>query len=430
MTGMDAQTRGGARGTERAARATAAALLAAALMSVSLAARALDASDIKPRMGLVLTNTVFATVVGSGQSFGYLDTEDHFTLSSVAAEGLTYKIKMSAPGNARLDALASKFNWPRHVRREDLEQSSRMTLLYASTDPQDYPGQTFVETSRRVLLALKSGTDVPFVIGTYSAGGDDPLAKLAFSGKAPGGPAAQARSGAGQSTAGVPAIANPAALFGLLESSTRHYYRGTLHRVESADVQVPVLVNGTRVSLPAVHAAGAFSFGQEAPMKVEIWWLDNPDWPVTLHWTMGSGSDLVTRIDWTTDAAPEMAKELAGASCRVELHGIYFNSGSAELLDESEPMLKQVAALINASRDAQLTIEGHTDNIGSAQYNQKLSEQRAEAVRNALVQRYGVAAQRLSAKGWGLARPVESNTTPQGRARNRRVELTRPCASP
>lgn len=124
-----------------------------------------------------------------------------------------------------------------------------------------------------------------------------------------------------------------------------------------------------------------------------------------------------------------MAAQLASKSCRVELHGIYFNSGSAVLLDESEPMLKQVSSIVKTSPAEMLTIEGHTDNIGSADYNQKLSEARAAAVRDALVNRYGVPPARLTSKGYGLTRPVETNATVEGRARNRRVELTRHCAA-
>jgi OOP family OmpA-OmpF porin len=63
----------------------------------------------------------------------------------------------------------------------------------------------------------------------------------------------------------------------------------------------------------------------------------------------------------------------------------------------------------------------------AADYNQKLSEQRAEAVRQALVARFGIAASRLTAQGFGLTRPVESNAAFEGRARNRRVEVARPC---
>jgi hypothetical protein len=423
-----------------AARASAwtGALLGVCILS---AAWALEPTEIKPRPGLILTNTVFASVVSGGAAFGYMDTEDHFSLSSVGPDGLTYQIKMSAPGNEKVEALARRLTWPRHVRSEDLEQSSRMTLLYASTDPENYAGQTFAETSKKVLSALKSGSEVPFVFGPYAGlkADGNPLTALQASAAKPAPPA---KSSAG----GAPLVPDMGQLFNMLLGSARHYYRGNLKRVEPQDVPVAVLVNGVRVNLPAVHAAGTFTFGQEEPLKAEVWWLDNPDWPLTLHWSFGPASDLITRIDWPEGSggttagggglgggaggggAHDMAAQLAGKSCRVELHGIYFNSGSAVLLEESEPMLAQVAGLVKASPEGQLTIEGHTDNIGSAEYNQQLSEHRANAVRDALVSHYGVPAARLSAKGYGLTRPVETNATVEGRARNRRVELTRPCA--
>jgi outer membrane protein OmpA-like peptidoglycan-associated protein len=416
--------------------------LAAAAAWVALCtvapAGALDATDIKPRHGLVLTSTVFANIVASGTGFGYMDTEDHFSLLSVGPDGLGYQIRMSAPGNQQVDEISRRLKWPRHVRREDLEESSRMTILYASNDPENYGGQTFAETSRKVLTALKTSGETPFVFGPYAGIKGEAAAPAALTQAPASKPPAAPASG------GAPPLPDPGQLFGMLFGSARHYYRGTLHRVEPGDVPVSVLVNGARVSLPAVHAAGTFSFSPEETAKVEVWWLDNPDWPLTLHWKMGPASSLVTRIDWPVESSgaaavgngaggggssAAMAEQLAGKGCHVELHGIYFNSGSALLLEESEPMLQQVAVLVKASPAAALTIEGHTDNIGSPEYNQKLSEQRAAAVREALVSRYGIAAARLSAKGYGLTRPVESNATFEGRARNRRVELARPCAT-
>ncbi len=407
---------------------------AVVLLTASLPLRALDATDIKPRPGLILTNTVFANVVSGNAAFGYMDTEDHFTLSVAGTDGLTYEIKMSAPGNEKVDELARGLKWPRHVRAEDLEQSARMTLLYSSNDPENYPGQTFAETSKKVLAELKGGNAVAFVFGPYAgAGGANPLAGLGMTGA----PGAAPKTPPAKPAAGAPLVPDMGQMFNMLFGSARHYYRGNLKRVEPQDVPVPVLVNGARVMLPAVHAAGVFIFGQEEPLKAEVWWLDNPEWPLTLQWKFGPASDLITRIDWPTEGGtrgvghggmPNLEVQLA-QSCHVELHGIYFNSGSAVLLDESEPMLREVAELVKASPAGQLTIDGHTDNIGSAPYNQDLSERRANAVRNALVTRYGIPAARLSAKGYGLTRPVEDNATPQGRARNRRVELTRPCAA-
>ena len=70
------------------------------------------------------------------------------------------------------------------------------------------------------------------------------------------------------------------------------------------------------------------------------------------------------------------------------------------------------------------TVEGHTDSIGNAAYNQKLSERRASAVRDTLVNQFGVEASRINAVGYGKERPVADNATNEGRAINRRVEAS------
>jgi len=72
--------------------------------------------------------------------------------------------------------------------------------------------------------------------------------------------------------------------------------------------------------------------------------------------------------------------------------------------------------------DLNLTIEGHTDNVGKAAYNKKLSQQRADAVKNYMVKKGGVDAGRLKSIGYGQEKPVASNKTKAGRAKNRRVE--------
>jgi outer membrane protein OmpA-like peptidoglycan-associated protein len=70
-------------------------------------------------------------------------------------------------------------------------------------------------------------------------------------------------------------------------------------------------------------------------------------------------------------------------------------------------------------------VEGNTDNIGGDAYNLDLSKRRAAAVKEALVTQYHIAADRLSTNGFGASHPIETNDTLEGRARNRRVELTR-----
>lgn len=105
------------------------------------------------------------------------------------------------------------------------------------------------------------------------------------------------------------------------------------------------------------------------------------------------------------------------------LQPINFVTGSSDILNDSLEVVDQVAILMKATPQLQkVLVEGHTDNIGGAPYNQGLSDTRAKAVAQALIDR-GVAADRLTSKGWGLARPLTTNETDAGRAKNRRVEF-------
>jgi OmpA-OmpF porin, OOP family len=110
---------------------------------------------------------------------------------------------------------------------------------------------------------------------------------------------------------------------------------------------------------------------------------------------------------------------------RVATQGIYFDTGSDRIRPESAPTLKEIGDMLKEHADLKLTIEGHTDNVGAAASNQTLSEKRADAVRRALIQKYGADEGRLSAKGFGATKPAGSNETPEGRQTNRRVELVK-----
>ena len=106
------------------------------------------------------------------------------------------------------------------------------------------------------------------------------------------------------------------------------------------------------------------------------------------------------------------------------LEGVNFETGKSELTPESEAILNGVAESLVANDEIKVQVSGHTDNTGSLAVNRRLSKARAEAVRQYLVD-HGVAADRLTAVGFGPDRPVASNRTSEGRAQNRRVELTR-----
>ena len=120
----------------------------------------------------------------------------------------------------------------------------------------------------------------------------------------------------------------------------------------------------------------------------------------------------------------EMERQLT-KNRRVDVYGIYFDFNSDRIRKESAPILEEIGAMLSRNPDWTLSIAGHTDNVGGDAYNLDLSRRRSEAVRKALVERYGIAPPRLSAAGYGAAAPKDTNDTPEGRARNRRVELVR-----
>jgi OOP family OmpA-OmpF porin len=102
---------------------------------------------------------------------------------------------------------------------------------------------------------------------------------------------------------------------------------------------------------------------------------------------------------------------------------LLFGFDRYEIRPEAEPLLEEIVTVMKQNSGINVEIQGHTCNIGAADYNQKLSENRANAVMDYLV-RHGVPSHRLTAKGYGLDRPVASNDTEEGRAKNRRVELS------
>lgn len=100
-----------------------------------------------------------------------------------------------------------------------------------------------------------------------------------------------------------------------------------------------------------------------------------------------------------------------------------FETGKAELEEDSYKVIDELVAFLNRKDEVRIELGGHTDNVGSAKSNQILSEARANTVRNYLVEK-GIDPNRVTAKGYGLTVPVESNKTADGRAMNRRTEVT------
>jgi outer membrane protein OmpA-like peptidoglycan-associated protein len=284
---------------------------------------------------------------------------------------------------------------------------------YFSSAQEHFPGSTAISVSTDVLNQLRAGKSVDFHFGA-------PVASLmGIVIPMPGGDNSVSTNKNGQSM-----------------------YTCSLKRVEAADLSAPVLVNDARVELPALHAK--CSVGDD---EAHFYFLDQPVNPITLAFRLGPVDTGLQAIKITfpppQEAKPgsgggggdggggggggggsNMEKTLADKK-PVEVYGIYFDFNSANIKPESEAVLKQISDILHNNPDWKLSVAGHTDNIGDAPFNQDLSNRRAAAVKDALVTRYGIVPNRLTTSGYGASRPIESNATMEGRARNRRVELQR-----
>jgi len=306
--------------------------------------------------------------------------------------GMTLALKWTA-GTGEAKELRKNQNVIRFVERQDLEGARKIRPFFAESDAESFPGATAVQTSRKVLEELKSKGESSLIFAYNRTLSD----------------------------IGLPVV-----------MQTAPYLRGTIKRLP--DAPYPVILNGARVQLPVVRAAGRLALGQQSAV-FQFTWLDDPANAMTLQWTGPSYNVQVVRIDTPapaaetkSDALSSLARSLAAKPCRGEARGLYFNTGSAVLLEDSAPTLAELAALLGQHRDWTLTVEGHTDNQGGAAYNLDLSRQRATAVVSALVAK-GIAAGRLKAQGFGLTRPKEGNDSVAGRAANRRVEIARDCGA-
>ncbi len=136
--------------------------------------------------------------------------------------------------------------------------------------------------------------------------------------------------------------------------------------------------------------------------------------------------DIIELVEMETDQVIIDAESLARTIDRdgkASLYGIYFDKDMAIVKPESKATLDEIARLLEIRPDLYLFVVGHTDIAGSLRRNQTLSEMRARAVVKVLVDRYAIAATRLSGHGVGPLAPATTNNGEDGRSKNRRVEL-------
>lgn len=147
--------------------------------------------------------------------------------------------------------------------------------------------------------------------------------------------------------------------------------------------------------------------------------------PVEVNLTDSDGDGVLDRDDRCPETLPGAQVDSEGcviANQTITLVDIHFETSSANLTPAAQEALLDVARSLRNQTSSRVEIAGHTDSSGNDNFNLQLSQKRANSVRNFLI-RNGVAAEQLSANGYGEQQPVASNATPSGRAENRRVEM-------
>jgi OOP family OmpA-OmpF porin len=133
------------------------------------------------------------------------------------------------------------------------------------------------------------------------------------------------------------------------------------------------------------------------------------------------GDTVCDEVDVCNDTPKGVMVDERG--CWVLEQTYLFDFDKSEVKPEFYPLLDQIAGIMNDNPTMTLQLEGNTDSIGTEAYNQGLSERRANAIKNALVERNGISPERMNAVGYGELNPIATNETAEGRALNRRVEL-------
>ncbi|MBI2894750.1 MAG: OmpA family protein [Deltaproteobacteria bacterium] len=180
--------------------------------------------------------------------------------------------------------------------------------------------------------------------------------------------------------------------------------------------------------------------GTRQPTEPDATVADTDGGGVRDGWELANGKNALEPADDDSDGdgvkedvdqcqGTERGTEVDARGCallrpQLVLRGVNFAFNSADIDPSSFRELDQVARILKDNADVNVEIGGHTDNVGGRAYNERLSQARAESVRNYMISK-GINGDRLTARGYGMSRPTAPNTTEEGRAQNRRIEFTR-----
>jgi outer membrane protein OmpA-like peptidoglycan-associated protein len=377
--------------------------------------------DIFLAPGLVVVTAINQPSVGDYESMKQIDKVDaksvHLQYSATLPASAAQGVDAVDPAAGSKPPIKQKCG--RTIDSADLKSAHGYGEVFCAAAEEHKPGTTAISISTDVLNQLRDGKDVPFQYQLFNM-----LKAFEHLGRILTGPGA-------------------VAFDPKRDLQNMQMISCSLHRVEPTDLAVPVLLDEQPVVLPALHATCLNTEG-----RADFYFLDRPNNPIVLAWqgdAMGGRLQVIKIQEASLESQRQVSAAAAAAAAgaggarsgrgaieqslkdkkAVDVYGIYFDFNSAVVKPESDVVLKEIAGVLHDHPEWKLQIAGHTDNIGGADFNLDLSKRRAAAVKDALVSRYGVDAARLTTTGFGATRPVASNDTLEGRARNRRVELQR-----
>jgi len=371
------------------------------ILSISMSLPSLGGSSSEVPKIPVCPGLTIVTAISQKEG----DYESIKTVTSVDAGKVQLKYSSEQPpehvgGGLRI----RKLNVPRVIRVNDLVAAAQYEQVFGTNIPAEMPGTTAIGVSRAVLVALKTKGDAE--VGMFD----------------------------------IPILPGSSKMSGDVKQHPNVFdYTDTykLKRVEGTPVMLPLIVNNAKTQIPTIHAIGrSDGYGY----KAEFSFLDDENNPLALKWRLGIGAGTgakaggdrdtlqVIKIAYTCNAAANSQswlERMLTETGRADIYSIYFSFNSDELRDESEPTLREIADIMRRHPDWKLSVAGHTDSVGGDASNLDLSKRRAASVKSALVSRFTVNGNRLTTDGFGKSRPVDTNDTEEGRARNRRVELVK-----
>jgi outer membrane protein OmpA-like peptidoglycan-associated protein len=354
------------------------------------------AAGIVPlKQGLV---TVRAT---SGSTIG--DYETTVKVEALSGEGMDLQYVYFGPaakGEENAEPAVSTVQnvvTTRTVRADDLANAHEVQMYYSHQDPRVFPKTTSLDVSKEVFQQIKTKGETAFTYRVFQR----QTAQAAL------GNLLGAIAGGGAKNT---------------SSSSMMPINCTLRRSGAGDVGFPVILNEKPVELPAI-----FATCRSDKDDLQLYILDNENDPLVLanDSKLGDFHGQVIRINFPEDKPVNTIEKALQQSGSAQVYGIYFDFASATIRPQSKAVLDEIAKAMTDNPEWKLSIEGHTDNIGGDASNLELSKRRAAAVKRALTEQYRIAASRFTTAGFGASRPVDTNDTLEGRARNRRVELVR-----